>query len=129
MVESKRALSDKSASSKNSELEQECVRKYFSALEEKQSMAYAVIQALNHAILQSKETTIQALHEEFNTCADHLLTSIQNHPDFVDRTLLSMRALVRIYFRMASKVDYERKIEEIRTDIFLKGTSFADHSL
>ena len=62
-------------------------------------------------------------------CADNLLTSIQKDPAFVDRTLLSMRALVRIYFRMAQKVDYERNIKEIRTDIFMKGRSLADHTL
>ena len=64
-------------------------------------MAYAVIQALNFVIRHSNETTISALQAEFNLCADHLLTSIQNQPEFADRTLLSMRALVRIYFRMA----------------------------
>ena len=40
-----------------------------------------------------------------------------------------MRALIKIYFRMAQKVDYERNIKEIRTDIFMKGSSLADHTL
>ena len=92
-------------------------------------MAYAIISALNQVIKQSKETTISALLGEFKLCADHLLTAIKNDPDFADRTLLSMRALVRIYQRMAQKVEYQQEMKDIRTDIFLKGDTFAKHSL
>ena len=55
--------------------------------------------------------------------------TIKNNPDFADRTLLSMRALVRIYQRMAQKVEYQQEMKDIRTDIFLKGDTFAKHSL
>ena len=40
-----------------------------------------------------------------------------------------MRALVKIYSRMAQKVYDDRSIKEIRTDIYFKGTSLADHTL
>ena len=105
-MESSKKQDKRIKSSRTVNMEQ-CIKKYNQAFTEKQSMAFAVISALNQVIKQSKETTISALLGEFKLCADHLLMTIKNNPDFADRTLLSMRALVRIYQRMAQKVEYQ----------------------
>ena len=40
-----------------------------------------------------------------------------------------MQCLIKIYFRMAQKVDYEQTIEDIRSTIHLKGINLAEHIL
>ena len=92
-------------------------------------MPYAVIQALNFCVNQSNETTIQAINEDLNTCSEHILTTIRASSLIGDRTLLSLQCLIKIYFRMAQKIDYEQGIEDIKSTIHLKGLNLAEHSL
>jgi hypothetical protein len=46
-----------------------------------------------------------------------------------DRTILSMKALTHIFYRMTQKVDYEKSIGEIKVQIQNKGLEFANHLL
>ena len=110
-------------------VKQETIRKYEQSFADKQNMAYAVIQALNHVINNSSDTTIQALYEQLKSCSDHLLDSMHSNPELGDRTLLSIQCLIKIYFRMAQKVDYEQNISEIKSTIHMKGINLAQHTL
>ena len=74
-------------------------------------------------------STVQAVNEELSVCSENILSAIKEDPEHEDRTMLSLRALLRIYFRMAQKVDYERTISEIRQSIHIKGMDFAHHCL
>ena len=47
----------------------------------------------------------------------------------MDRTLLSLKALTHIFYRMTQKVDYEKSISEIKVQIHNKGLEFANHLL
>lgn len=85
----------------------ECVRKYEQVLSDKSSMPYAMIQALNFCVNSSKATTIQAINSDLKTSAEHILTSIRGSESLGDRTLLSLQCLIKIYFRIAQKIDYE----------------------
>ena len=107
------------------ELHSECVRKFEQAFADKQNMAYAVLQSLNFVVKQSSETTIQAMYEEIRECADVVLNSIRNSDSLGDRTLLSLQCLIKIYFRMAQKENFEQGIEGIKSAIHLKGISLA----
>ena len=82
-------------------------------------MAHAVISALNQVSKQSKETTVQALYDELRSVSELLLSKIRSHPNTGDRTLLSMRSLMKIYMRMAQRVDQGmgQGIDEIRATI------------
>mmetsp|Transcript_40307 Transcript_40307/g.52784 ORF Transcript_40307/g.52784 Transcript_40307/m.52784 type:complete len:111 (-) Transcript_40307:169-501(-) len=40
-----------------------------------------------------------------------------------------MQCLIKIYFRMAQKVDFEQTIEDIKSTIHLKGINLAEHTL
>ena len=40
-----------------------------------------------------------------------------------------MQCLIKIYFRMAQKVDYEQGIEDIKSTIHIKGMNLAEHTL
>ena len=86
---------------KEQTVKQEALRKYEQAFQDKSNMAYAVIQALNHVMSQSSDTTIQALYEQLKSCSEFLLDSLQSNPELGDRTLLSLQCLIKIYFRMA----------------------------
>lgn len=55
----------------------ECVRKYELVLGDKNSMPYAMIQALNFCVHQSKASTIQAINDDLKTSADHILNTIK----------------------------------------------------
>ena len=113
----------------NEQMLQDSLRKYELALADKGSTPYAVIQALNNCLQQSQETTIQALYEELKHCSKHLTDSIRASPTLGDRTLLSLSCLIKIYFRMAQKVDFEQGIDDIKSTIHLKGLNLAEHSL
>lgn len=40
-----------------------------------------------------------------------------------------MQCLIKIYFRIAQKIDYEQSIEDIKSTIHLQGITLAEHSL
>jgi len=69
------------------------------------------------------------MYNQLHTCADHILSILRATPALGDRTLLSLQCLIKIYFRMAQKVDYEQGIEDIKSTIHLKGLNLAEHSL
>ena len=88
-----------------------------------------MIQALNFVVNQSRETTTQAMYEELKQMSQHVLNFSRSNPLIGDRTLLALQCLIKIYFRMSQKVDYELGIEDIRSTIHLKGIDLAEHSL
>ena len=53
------------------------MRKYELVLGDKNSMPYAMIQALNFCVHQSKASTIQAINDDLKTSADHILNTIK----------------------------------------------------
>ena len=69
------------------------------------------------------------MNEELRTCSDFILNHIRDSPTIGDRTLLALQCLIKIYFRMAQKVDYEQGIDDIKSTIHLKGINLAEHSL
>jgi hypothetical protein len=76
---------------------------------DKTNAAYALILALIYAIQQSKENTWKAFNEELSACSQALLVGI--HADQQEhKTILSLRALAHIFYRMTQKVDYEKSI-------------------
>ena len=88
-----------------------------------------MIQALNFVVHQSRETTTQAMYEELKQMSQHVLDFSRSNAGMGDRTLLALQCLIKIYFRMSQKVDYELGIEDIRSTIHLKGIDLAEHSL
>jgi hypothetical protein len=46
-----------------------------------------------------------------------------------DRTLLSLRALCKIYLILAKKIEYEGEIQDIKNQILVKGETLAAHIL
>jgi hypothetical protein len=46
-----------------------------------------------------------------------------------DRTLLSLRALCKIYLILAKKIEYEGEIENIKNQILVKGEALSAHIL
>ena len=86
------------------------------------------MQALVCAIKKSKEGTWQSFNEEQTLCSQTLLASIKEGA-LEDRTIMPLRALAYIFSRMTQKVDYEKTIEEIKTQIVAKGLEFAQHCL
>lgn len=83
--------------------------------EESKHTAYSVISALNFSIKNSKASTLQGLHNEVGEAFHHLLKEITAHKDWGTRTLLSLRALNRIYGRMAQKgVEFDAEIDSIK---------------
>lgn len=69
------------------------------------------------------------MNEELSSCSKHILNKIRETSEIGDRTLLSLQCLIKIYFRMAQKVDYDQGIEDIKSTIHLKGINLAEHSL
>ena len=76
---------------------------------EKNNSAYALILALIYAIQQSKQNTWKAFNEELNSCSQALLLGIEADQQ-EHKTILSLRALAHIFYRMTQKVDYEKSI-------------------
>ena len=73
------------------ELKNEVVRKFESALADKNNnLPYAVIQALNFVVNQSRETTTQAMYEELKQMSQHVLDFSRTNPLIGDRTLLAL---------------------------------------
>lgn len=103
-------------STQNIALNEECIQKYNQVYKEKNNQAYALILALIWAIQQSKENTWKAFNEELNACSKSLLMAIEAEQT-EHKTVLSLRALAHIFYRMTQKVDYEKSIQEIKLSI------------
>ena len=69
------------------------------------------------------------MYDEVKSCSDVILERVSSSEDMGDRTLLSLQCLIKIYFRMSQKVDYEQGIDDIKSTICLKGINLAEHSL
>ena len=69
------------------------------------------------------------MFEELKSSSEFILSHIRDSPTIGDRTLLALQCLIKIYFRMAQKVDYEQGIDDIKSTIHLKGINLAEHSL
>jgi hypothetical protein len=57
---------------------------------------------------------MNGFERELSMTSQHMIEVIQTKFNRVDKTQLSLRALTRIYERMAFKVDLNRPIEDIK---------------
>ena len=111
-----------------SNIDNDCVRRFRTTFLDKNNMAYSVIMALNLVVQGSREKLVSAMYEEIERCSQLLLTTIKDDPDLGDRTLLPIRALLKIFMRIVMSVSTEEsEIEKVRNNIHLKGISFAEH--
>ena len=120
---------DTVADAAKQEMFNQITAKFDQALADKNNLPYAVTQALNSVVQHSKETTIQAMYAELQTCSEVVLEHVRTADSMGDRTLLSLQCLIKIYFRMSQKVDYEQGIDQIKSTICLKGINLAEHAL
>ena len=51
------------------------------------------------------------MYAELQTCSEVVLEHVRTADSMGDRTLLSLQCLIKIYFRMSQKVDYEQGID------------------
>ena len=65
-------------------------------------------------IRNSKAFTVQAIFEDLSFCEQTVKEVAKLSGILGDRTLLSLKALCKIYFRLAKKVEYEGEIQDIK---------------
>jgi hypothetical protein len=63
------------------------------------------VQAFNDMIKHSQATTYSGINQEIEQCTSLLTKTVQANKHRNDRTLLSVVSLIRIYRRIAQKVN------------------------
>ena len=102
---------------------------YLKVYQEKQNIAYAIVQAINFMILNSKATTQGAINLDLEHCTELLTKTATDQKHKSDRTLLPVISLIRIYRRIAQKVNPHLDIKDIMQEIYKNGNKLAEHIL
>lgn len=69
------------------------------------NLSYAIVQAFNHMIINSQATTYSGINQDLEQCTNALTKTVKETRHRKDRTLLSVVSLMRIYRRIAQKVN------------------------
>ena len=96
-------------------------------MEDMSNLARAMTLSLNYAIEKSGATTVQSVFDQLEKSKAILLQIARNSGKMGDRTLLSLRALCKIYSILAKKIDYQADMNEVIQQIIQKGVRYADH--